>query len=296
MVIVAVAGGGTGIGVDIIDAIRNTGKHELVVLSRSSQPRLDSLGVRVHVVDYSDPEQLKESLRDVHTVISCIAAYGSTSGTSELALLEAAKKAGVVRFVPSEWSGECHDIVDLYSAKPVVWKAVQASGLEYTRFVSGLWLNVWGPGCIRNQKEATGGYGARPPFAIDLKAGTAIIPGDDSQKVVVMRTQDIGKFVAASLDMPQWPHEMKVGGDRLTLTEVVELARTVCGKNLQITRLSVEELRGILQKGLSGGEQFYYQLLLAVATGRFDFESQSATLFPAIEPVTTVEYFQRYWA
>ncbi|GIK05565.1 hypothetical protein Aspvir_009678 [Aspergillus viridinutans] len=271
MVTVAVAGGGSGIGLDIVQAVLDAKKHDVIVLSRSDQPHLSSQGADVRVVGYGSAEDVRESLRGVHTVISCIAAYGSNSTTSELALLEAAKQAGVARFVPSEWNSDCYDVVDLYSGKGIVWKAVQSSGLEYTRFINGLWMNVFGPGCVRDEEEALGAYKGRPPFAIDLKAGTAIITGDASQMVVISKTQDIGRFVAAALDLPKWEPESRIVGDRITFTEVAELAKSRCGRDIQIKVMPTENLKGLLRGNMSSDERFYYQLLLAIATGRMDF-------------------------
>lgn len=295
MVTVAVAGGGGGIGSNIVQAILDAKKHDVIVLSRSNQPHLSSQGVDVRVVDYESTEEVTESLKGVHTVISCIAAYGSNSTASELVLLDAAKKAGAARVVPSEWNSACHDVVDLYSGKDIVWKAVQSSGLEYTRFLNGLWMNVWGPGCIRDEKEALGAYKGRPPFAIDLKAGTAIIPGNTSQRVVITKTQDVGRFVAAALDLPKWKPESRIVGDRLTFAEVVELAKTICGRDLHIKVIPIENLEGLLQGNTSSGERFYYQLLLAIAAGRMDFEPTLNDLCPDIKPMSIEEYLRRHW-
>ncbi|KAJ5460292.1 uncharacterized protein N7458_001844 [Penicillium daleae] len=295
MVTVAVAGGGTGIGLDIVRAILATKKHDLTVISRSNQTSLASEGVNIKVVDYSSVEQLADALRGIHTVISCIPAYGDNTTAAELALLEGAKRAGVLRFVPSEWNSACNDIVDLYAGKEIVWNAVQGSGLEYTRFINGLWMNVWGPGCIRDEEEAIGAYKGRPAFAIDLRAGTAIIPGDSSQKVVVTRTQDVGRFVAATLDLPIWEAESHIVGDRLSFAEVVGLANEVCGKQLRVTEIHVEELEELLGGNLEVGERFYYQLLLSAALGRMDFDHLTNPLFPDPRPMSTSEYLKKHW-
>jgi len=295
MVVVAVAGGGRGIGLDIVQAILDTKKHEVIVLSRSNQPHLASQGVDSRIVDYGSIEQLTESLRGVHTVISCISPHGSDSTAAELALLEASKKAGAARFVPSEWNSGCNDIIDLYSGKITVWNAVQSSGLQYTRFMNGLWMNVWGPGCVRDDEEALGAYKGRPPFAIDLKAGTALIPGDGSQQVVVTKTQDVGRFVAAALDLAKWEPESRIVGDKLSLNEVAQLAKTICGKDLQITHMPAENLEKLLQGNPDEGERFYYQLLLAIALGRMDFEPTLNNLCPGVKPVSTSEYLRRHW-
>ncbi|OBT42485.1 hypothetical protein VE00_07922 [Pseudogymnoascus sp. WSF 3629] len=295
MVTTAIAGGGSGIGRVIAEAILNSKRHKVIVLSRSNQPDLASQGVDVRIVDYGSGQQLKEALAGVHTVISCISTYAIDSTSAELNLLEGAKQAGVVRFVPSEWATDCHDVVDLYSSKDTVWQAVKSSGMEYTRFINGLWMNVWGPGCIREEDEALAGYRGRPPFAIDLQAGTATFPGDGSQKVALTTMQDIGRFVAASLELPKWQPESRIVGDKLSFVDVAHLVKTICGQDLRITCISVEELSTILEGEQSVGERFYYQLLLAVAQGRMDFQPTLNDLFPDIKPVSVAEYLKKHW-
>ncbi|RFU29712.1 hypothetical protein B7463_g6641, partial [Scytalidium lignicola] len=294
MVTVAIAGGGSGIGLAIVRAILNSKRYEVVVLSRSNRADLVTLGVDIRIADYGSAQQLKESLTEVHTVISCISTYGADSVSAELNLLEGAKQAGVVRFVPSEWATDCHDIVDLYSDKDTVWEAVKSSGLEYTRFINGLWMNVWGPGCVRDKEEALGGYTGLP-FAFDLRAGTATIPGDGSQKVALTTMQDIGRFVAASLELPRWQPESRIVGDKLSFIEVAHLVKTICGKDLRATYVSIEELSATLEGERDVGKRFYYQLLSAIAQGRMDFKPTLNGLFSDVKPMSVAEYLKRYW-
>lgn len=295
MVTVAIAGGGSGIGLAIVQAIKDSKKHKTVILSRSNKPGIVTSGVDVRIVDYASPQQIKESLGNVHTVISCISTYDADSVSAELNLLEGAKQAGVARFVPSEWATDCHDVVELYSKKDIVWEAVKSSGLEYTRFINGLWMNVWGPGCIRDKEEALSGYKGRPAFAIDLQAGTAIVPGDGSQKVVLTTMQDIGRFVTASLDLPKWQPESRIVGDRLSFMEVVVLVKEICGRDLRVINIPTAELSKILESRQDVGERFYYQLLLAIALGRMDFEPTLNERVPDVKPMSVAEYLKRYW-
>jgi uncharacterized protein YbjT (DUF2867 family) len=294
MVTVALAGGGAGIGFNILEAILKTKKHRVIVLSRSDKPDVAKRGVDVRIVDYESAQQVTEALAGVHTVISCISTYGAGSTSAELTLLQAARQAGVVRFVPSEWATDCHDAVDRYSSKATVWQAVKSSGLEYTRFINGLWMNVWGPGSIRDEKEARAGYSG-PPFAFDLKAGTAVFPGDGLRKVIFTTMQDVGRYVAASLDLPRWPPESRIVGDRLSFVEAAKLVETICGQDLRITPISLEDLSSVLKNEQSVGERFYYQLLLAIANGRMDFEPTLNDLCPDIKPTSMEEYLQKYW-
>ena len=294
MVVTAIAGGATRVGLHIIKAILNTKKHKVILLSRSNQPDLAKLEIDIRIVDYGSTQELKRGLAGVHTVISCISPYGTDSTSAELNLLQGAKEAGVVRFVPSEWAADCHDVVDLYSEKEIVWQAVQSSGLEYTRFINGLWMNVWGPGCIKDEKEALAGYEG-PAFAIDLRAGTATFPGDGSNKVVLTTIQDIGRFVAASLELPKWQPESRIVGDKLSFIDVALLVKEICGLDLHITYISSEELLATLEDKHSTSERFYYQLLLSIAIGRLDFESTLNDMCPDIRPLSVAEYLKRHW-
>ena len=227
MVKVAVAGGTGGLGLHVVEGIVEAGNHEVVVLSRkSTHPVLEALGVSVIVVSYDDPIALVNALEGVHTVISTIA--GTTEDTlvkPQLALLDAAVKAGVKRFAPSEFSARSRPDHPI-EAPRVKWPVVEAakeSGLEYTIYETGTFMNYFAVG--------TAGLGHSYPFKFlfDVENCTATLPGDGSPYIVYTRLEDIGKFVAASLDLERWPELSQMRGDRIRLNEILRLAEEVRG-------------------------------------------------------------------
>ena len=227
MVKVAVAGGTGGLGLRVVESIVEAGKHEVIVLSRkSTHPVIETLGVPVIIVSYDDPAALTKALEGVHTVISTIA--GGTEDAlvkPQLALLDASVKAGVKRFAPGEFalhSTPNHPIENLRVKWPVV-DAVMKSGLEYTIWENGIFMNFLANG--------TPGLGYAYPmnFYIDVENCTATLPGDGSAYVVYTRAEDIGKFVAASLDLEKWPELSQMRGDRMRLSEVLRLLEGVRG-------------------------------------------------------------------
>jgi uncharacterized protein YbjT (DUF2867 family) len=294
MVTVAVAGGTTGIGSNVVRAILATKKHQLVVLSRSETPDLSKQGISVRVVDYTSHDNLTKALEGVHTVISCIWSFGPELGTSQLALLKAAQAAGAKRFVPSDWATDRYYAISGYGLKAPVWDAVKASGLEYTRFINGLWLNIWGLGSPRNETEALAGY-TGPPFLIDLKARTALIPGDGSQKVVFTNMRDIGKFVAASLDLPHWQPDSRIVGDKLSYEEVVTLAERITGHSIEKTYYPEAQIESVLAGNPDPEQLFFHQFMKLIVDGAFDFEGTLNAQFPSIKTVTAEEYLTEYW-
>lgn len=227
MVKVAVAGGTGGIGKHIVEGVVEKQKHEVVVLSRKSTcPELEKLGVQIVAVSYDDPSSLAKALEGVHTVISTIAGLEhSQLVVPQLALVEAAKKAGVKRFVPSEWAmrGIKNDPITLYAMKTEVSDAVKASGMEYTMFENGIFMNYLASG--------TAGIGHLVPlkYLVDVENCKANLPGDGSSYLVFTRGEDVGKFVAASLELEVWPEVSQMIGARETLNDVVKAAEAVRG-------------------------------------------------------------------
>jgi uncharacterized protein YbjT (DUF2867 family) len=294
MVTVAVAGGTTGIGSNIVRAILATQKHQLVVLSRSERPDLLKQGVSVRVVDYTSHEHLTKCLEGVHTVISCIWSFGPDLGTSQLALLKAAQSAGAKRFVPSDWATDRYDAIAAYALKATVWDAVQASGLEYTRFVNGIWMNLWGLGAPRSETEALAGYSG-PPFLIDLKARTALIPDDGSQNVVFTNMRDIGNFVAASLDRPHWEPESRIIGDKLSYGEAVTLAERITGHNFEKTYYPGAQIESVLMGNPDPEQLFFHQFMKLIVDGGLDFEGTLNAQLPSVKTTTAEEYLTQYW-
>jgi uncharacterized protein YbjT (DUF2867 family) len=229
MVKVAVAGGSGGVGLHIVEAIVQNGGHDVVVLSRKpTVPHLEALGVTVHAVSYDDPASLETALRGVHTVISTISGVDESSMTRpQIALLSAAVKVGVKRFAPSEFAmrSTADNPMDVYELRLPVIEAVRKSGLEYTLFENGVFMNYLASG--------TAGVGHLLPlkFIFDVENCKATIPGDGSAQYVMTRVEDVAQFVDASLSLEKWPEHSEMRGDRRSLKEILALAEAVRGKS-----------------------------------------------------------------
>lgn len=61
-------------------------------------------GVTWVKTNYEDPKQLDEIMRGVHTVLSFITAHMDPGSVAQKGLIDAAVRAGVKRFAPSEWA------------------------------------------------------------------------------------------------------------------------------------------------------------------------------------------------
>ena len=197
---------GTGnLGTEVVHAILQQKQHSLIVLSRKPRPDLSSLGITVSIIDYSKPESLVSALQGVHTVISIIFTFDPPSFlSSQLTLVRAAKEAGVKRFAPSEFAlaKAANKDIDLYHPKEEIWKAVQESGMQYTAFHPGIYMNYLAFGSPKpDVVEKT--FNAAPimAFGLNIGEGKADIPGTGNERFNMTATNHIASFVAAGLDI-----------------------------------------------------------------------------------------------
>lgn len=251
MVVVAIAGTGL-VGKQVIHELLISGKHTVIVLSRSPNPTLTAQGAFVKTVDYSSISSLVSALSNnpdqVHTVISCIASFDlAEMMKSQLNLLEAAKQVGAKRFAPSEFGlpRAANQVIQVYrEIKDPVWQAAEESGLEVTAFICGLFMNYLAHGSS-NPSARKELEGAERTFAIvvDIKEGKADIPGTGKELVTFTRWQDVGKFVAAAVELEKWEKDSSMAGDVTTYDEVVKIAEEVTGRKFEVVKHSTEDLR-----------------------------------------------------
>ncbi|KAJ3550898.1 hypothetical protein NM688_g4974 [Phlebia brevispora] len=298
MVKVAIAGGTGHLGLCIAESIVAGKKHEVIVLSRSaSNPDLERLGVKVVQVSYTDPSSLDRALAGVHTVIASIFSFDPDAIISpQLALLGASVRSGVKRFAPSEFNAaKLYDkAITMYVPKLTVEEAVRKSGLEFTLYECGSFMNYLADG--------TPGLGRANSmkFVLDVEACTAEIPGDGNIGVALTRIEDIGEFVAASLDLEKWPEVSQMAGDVKTHNQMVSIAEAVRGKKFEVTYEPVEKLKAQRNPNASDLYGKFLNALaeakLLITTGRYDFKDPNLNkLCPQVKPMGIEEFLKKWF-
>jgi nucleoside-diphosphate-sugar epimerase len=97
---VAVAGGSSGLGRAMVEALEAAKTHDYIVFSRKAT------SPKTRAVDYSDAGALASLLEyeQVDTIISCLPIDNDESGQAQLNLIEAADRSKCTkRFLPSEF-------------------------------------------------------------------------------------------------------------------------------------------------------------------------------------------------
>ncbi|KAL0577558.1 hypothetical protein V5O48_004421 [Marasmius crinis-equi] len=163
----AILGGSGLIGSQIVDALVAKGVTPLV-LSRKSSDKTFPDTIRVAKVDLEDVDQVAQALKD-HAVEVVVSAISTEHIASQRTAAEAAKKAGVQLFVPSEFGSVTEGISqepDADESSPLVQKDkfigyLKSLGLPYVRIFTGQFLSFvpWFTGHLENGKVNIVGKG-----------------------------------------------------------------------------------------------------------------------------------------
>lgn len=206
-------------------------------------------------VDYTSPSQLTETLvsKQIHTIISALNVDFQSVSDAQLCLIEAAAASGCVkRFAPSEFNVD-YDLDDSVLPYPekrfhvAARRAVEKTQLEHTYFYSGMFMDYFALPRIETHMRHL--Y-----TVLDLEHNEAAVPGDGSAVMAMTYTQDVAKFVAASLELDKWPRVLTIVASQPTLNELVQLAETVRGRKLDVRHDSVEDLKRHNIRLLAGNE------------------------------------------
>ncbi|KAH9203413.1 hypothetical protein DL95DRAFT_399366, partial [Leptodontidium sp. 2 PMI_412] len=244
MVKVAVAGGGGGVGRAIITALKQQTAHEYIILSRKDNPELSAeLGVKIIGINYTDLASVKKILEDneIHTVISALSVQSQDHSDAQIGLIRAAAAASSVkRFAPSEFGipyQEKHAAaLPLVAYKVAALKEIKKTDLEYTIFTNGFFTDYFG---LPKRKSFL------QPLVLVLDIGHKVagIPGSGNVPVIFTTTEDVGKYVVASLGLEKWNERSFIVGDRKTFNETLAIAEKVTGSKFQVSYDPIEKLQ-----------------------------------------------------
>lgn len=205
-------------------------------------PEFEELGLQVAVVDYTNTQALQYTLRGVDLLISTI------QGDSQLNLIEAARRARVRTFVPSEFEGAlahrstADDPFDRGSTAALRLLSERSQSrssayhMRYTVFSCGVFYERFHPGGLAFFNIGAGANVQHPgEYLLDVNAATAEIVQLNAQggpaTVTMTSVYDVARFVAAAIDIgpEHWPEELRMRGDQLTVLEVIHACSTARG-------------------------------------------------------------------
>ncbi|KAF5647667.1 SDR family [Fusarium tjaetaba] len=299
---VAVAGGSSGLGRTMVDALEVAETHDYIVLSRKAT------GPETRAVDYYDIDVLTSLLESeqVDTVISMLPIDSDDSGQAQLNLIEAADRSKCTkRFLPSEF-GMVYTKDNIAHVPSYHWKlkavdALEKTNLEFSLVSIGLFLDYWAAPRIPTHIRAAN-------ILIDPENNAAVIPGDGNTPATFTHSTDAAKHTVALLDIPNWKRRYTITPNRMTLNEAVKLAEEVKGVKFDVKYFSVEQLKKgendltpsmkkALPEEMHGGMKAMLALSgIGMATGSNDIQGIDDLVgkFPNIKPVTVRDVWEAW--
>lgn len=174
------------------------------------------------------------NLAGVDAVISTI------SGSSQLLLIDAAFQVGAHRFAPAEFEG----LPSLRPGQDALDRGRQAAlgrlrqyqprGMQYCVFACGIFYERFSPGGMIASNIGRGsGISGEGDYVMNTRQMKALIPyAAESEPATICATsvQDVGRFVAAAIGLPQWPTELRMCGERMNVSDLVRVGEIMRGK------------------------------------------------------------------
>ncbi|KAL9049503.1 MAG: hypothetical protein Q9206_005492 [Seirophora lacunosa] len=268
------------------------------------KPHLTARGFQVVVVNYAvtHREDLVFKLAGLSTVISVI------SSAAQIDLIDAAAQAGVRRFAPAEFEGQAalrpqRDALDRGKRAALDrLQHYQTQGMQYTSFVCGILYERFAPGgMIAKGIGLRSGIGAEGDYLVHIGQKKAQIPyGANGQPATISMTsaEDVGIFVAAALGLPQWPPELRMRGDRMNVSRLVDIAEAIRAVQFEKGQYNPESMESALQLSINSGEiqaQLRAIALIATAEGRFDFATPNLNSMVDVTPKRFHAWLQEAW-
>lgn len=165
-------------------------------------------------------------------------------GDSQLHLIQAARRARVRTFVPSEFEGPlahrptADDPLDHGSAAALRLLSELSSPssshrMRYTVFTCGVFYERFHPGGLAFYNMGAGANVQLPgDYLLDVNAATAEIVQHNAQgglvALAMTSVYDLARYVAGAIEIgpENWPEELRMRGDQLTVLELVQACST----------------------------------------------------------------------
>ena len=225
---------------------------------------LRRLGIEVVEGDLRDPASLTAACRDVSAVIDTVSSmpFAYQPGVNDIAttdlegalhLIDAARAAGVERFVYTSFSGNIDLDFPLRNAKRTVEAYLKLNGLTYTILRPSYFMEVW----------------LSPAVGFDPANAKATIYGTGVNPISWIALGDVAEFAVRSLDNPAERNTiLELGGPAaLTPEQVVGIYERVYGRPFQVAHVPAEALLAQQSTATDPMQQSFTGLMRCYANG-----------------------------
>jgi nucleoside-diphosphate-sugar epimerase len=284
---IVVAGATGNLGGRIVKALLERGASVRALVrpgvARDKLERLQRLGVTIANVDFSSASKVALACSAAACVVSAVAGLRDVIVETQTGLLDAAVKAGVPRFIPSDFSidftkfppGENRNL-DL---RREFHKRLDKASIRATTIFNGAFTDML--------------TGQMPLILFKLKR--VLYWGDADQRMDFTTIDNSAAFTASAALDPSTPRFLRIAGDQLSARELTVVVSEVTGEKFRLFRAGGLGMLGTLIKvarTFAPGEKELYpawqgmQYMRNIFDGRAKLEPLDNDRYPGIHWTT----------
>jgi uncharacterized protein YbjT (DUF2867 family) len=282
--------GATGfLGGEICRRLVEGGESVRGLVRSTSDPatvnRLRTLGVETVLGDVRDRKSLDTACQGVQTVVSTVTTTRSrqpgdsieaTDEAGQLTLVDAARVAGVERFVFVSYSGNLDDDGPLTHAKRTVESRLRESGMSYAILRPSYFMEVW----------------LSPHLGFDFRARKATVYGSGDRRISFISLGDVAEFAVRAVQDGNLAGAIELGGpNAVSPLEAVRIFEEVGGAPFELQHVPEEALRAQFSGATDSLQKSFAGLMLDYAHG--DEIPMEATLRTMPVKLTSVRDYAR---
>jgi uncharacterized protein YbjT (DUF2867 family) len=272
--------GATGLlGHEICRRLTDAGRPIRALVRRTSdqgkRAELERLGVELVEGDLKDQASLSRACTGMQSVISTASStFSRQSGDSiesvdqkgQLALVDAARKAGVEHVVFISFRENPTIQYPLTVAKRAVEHALQASGMDYTILQASYFMEIW----------------LTPALGFDVANGKVRLYGDGSHPISWISYRDVARAAVAAVTEPTARNMIvELGGPQaLSAREVVRMFEAAGAGEIATESVPESALESQLNAATDPLQKSFAGLMLQCAGGDAIDITTSSRLFP----------------
>ena len=283
---IVVAGATGALGGRITKALLERGARVTVLVRHGAPPTkiepLHALGATIASVDLSRGSEVAAACAGASCVVSALAGLRDVIVDAQTGLLEGAIKAGVPRFIPSDYSidftkfpaGQNRNL-DL---RREFHKRFDGAGISATTIFNGAFADMLATGQM-------------PMILFRLRR--VLYWGNADQRMDFTTMDDTASFTARAAMDASTPRFLRVAGDQLSARELAAVAGEVTGERFRLLRAGGLGLLSIMTevaRTIAPGEKELYPAWQGMQYTRNMFDGRAK-----LEPLDNDRYADIHW-
>lgn len=227
-VIIVIAGATGNLGGRIARAILKRGANVRAVVRRNSKPEkieeLRKRGATIAEVDFNSVPELTGACSGGSCVLSALSGLREVIVETQTLLLDAAVKAGVPRFIPSDYSADFTKLPPgtnrNFDLRREFHEHLDKAPIAATSILNGMFTHLL--------------TGEAPVVLFKLKR---VVYWEDADQLLDFTTMDdAAEFTAAAALDPSTPRFLRIAGDQISARGLVDVASEVTGEKFKLFR------------------------------------------------------------